>query len=266
MGTVSSRRFHAFPTLPSLLSLGDQMDSTLREMGFGYRAKFFSHTLPRLAELGGDGYLASLRDSATHTDSEVRARLCEFQGVGCKVADCVALFSLDRRNVVPVDVHVAAFARRDYAHVLQRDARRRKEDGETVLKKDENVRIGQAMAMHFGDYAGWAHSFLFAADLRKFQDEGKEEEAKEEEAKVALERKDEAVELTSSEPLEAAVESSKPIKPRKRSRSASPAPAPIVIKKEAKAAKIKLEPGPDAALCAQLGVLAHVRIRKKPRA
>ena len=37
---------------------------------------------------------------------EARASLMQFHGVGRKVADCVALFSLDQHAVIPVDTHV----------------------------------------------------------------------------------------------------------------------------------------------------------------
>ncbi len=37
--------------------------------------------------------------------------LIGFPGVGRKVADCVALFSLDQHGAIPVDVHVCACVR-----------------------------------------------------------------------------------------------------------------------------------------------------------
>ena len=40
--------------------------------------------------------------------------LTKFSGVGRKVADCVALFSLDQENTIHVDVHVQHIASRDY--------------------------------------------------------------------------------------------------------------------------------------------------------
>jgi 3-methyladenine DNA glycosylase/8-oxoguanine DNA glycosylase len=40
--------------------------------------------------------------------------LLRLRGVGRKVADCVALFSLDQAGAVPVDTHVWRIACRDY--------------------------------------------------------------------------------------------------------------------------------------------------------
>ena len=40
--------------------------------------------------------------------------LTKFSGVGRKVTDCVALFSMDQDNAIPTNVHVHHIARRDY--------------------------------------------------------------------------------------------------------------------------------------------------------
>jgi N-glycosylase/DNA lyase len=49
----------------------------------------------------------------------VQQQLMELPGVGRKVADCVALFSLDQTAAVPVDTHVWNIAIRDYAAYLR---------------------------------------------------------------------------------------------------------------------------------------------------
>jgi N-glycosylase/DNA lyase len=43
---------------------------------------------------------------------EIFDELLNFVGVGRKVADCVALFSLDKYDVVPIDTHVYQIAQR----------------------------------------------------------------------------------------------------------------------------------------------------------
>jgi 3-methyladenine DNA glycosylase/8-oxoguanine DNA glycosylase len=50
----------------------------------------------------------------------VQQQLMELPGVGRKVADCVALFSLDQYSAVPIDTHVLNIAIRDYAPQLRR--------------------------------------------------------------------------------------------------------------------------------------------------
>lgn len=59
------------------------------------------------AGVGTDEYLDGLREGKLEGGlEEARRRLMEFMGVGRKVADCVALFGLGWKEVVPVDTHV----------------------------------------------------------------------------------------------------------------------------------------------------------------
>lgn len=60
---------------------------------------------------GGVPWLLSLRGLPR---LEVRRQLLALPGVGPKVADCVALFSLDQSEAVPVDTHVRDICVRDY--------------------------------------------------------------------------------------------------------------------------------------------------------
>jgi len=56
-----------------------------------------------LEDKGGNDYLNSLRGKPL---ADCRKELTELHGVGNKVADCIALFSLDKADCVPVDTHV----------------------------------------------------------------------------------------------------------------------------------------------------------------
>lgn len=66
-------------------------------------AKYIVKTCKQLDELGGEAWLMELR---TKPLSEVQTALQQFSGIGPKVADCIALFSLDQHNAIPVDTHV----------------------------------------------------------------------------------------------------------------------------------------------------------------
>ena len=81
-------------------------------------------------------------------------------GVGPKVADCVALFSLDQVGCVPVDTHVIQIAIRDFDPALRN----------VSLTKSVHERVGNLFRDCYGPYAGWAHSLLFAAELPQFED------------------------------------------------------------------------------------------------
>lgn len=154
-GEVISRKLYSFPTLEAL---GTATDKGLREMGFGYRAPYLVETRDLLQELGGHDYLMHLR--TIRDADQVQERLIEFKGVGRKVADCVALFSLDQTEAIPVDTHVWHIACREYDPSLNEV----KSLTPTVYR-----RVGNLFRSRFSSHAGWAHSLLFVAELPSFK-------------------------------------------------------------------------------------------------
>jgi N-glycosylase/DNA lyase len=146
---------HSFPTADQLQSASEE---ELREMGFGYRAKYIIGSRDTLLTKGGLEYLLSLR---TKDCIDVQEELLEFSGIGRKVADCVALFSLDQSEAIPVDTHVQHIASRDFDPSVLGSA---KSITPTVYKK-----VGDLFRDRFHSYAGWAHSLLFVAELPSFR-------------------------------------------------------------------------------------------------
>ena len=146
-----------FPTLDTLATATEE---ELRGMGFGYRAKYMIETRDLLAECGGDDYLRKLR--ATSDPQTVQDELIKFSGIGRKVADCIALFSLDQDDAIPVDVHVQHIASRDYDSTVLGEA---KSITPTIYR-----RVGDLFRDRFANYPGWAHSLLFVAELPSFRD------------------------------------------------------------------------------------------------
>ena len=84
------QEFYTFPSLACLAGLHEQ---ALRDLGLGYRGRFVCETAASLQEKGGEAWLTALRQAGR---VECQKALLEFTGVGPKVADCVALFSLDQ--------------------------------------------------------------------------------------------------------------------------------------------------------------------------
>nr|QDO16337.1 N-glycosylase/DNA lyase [Lingulodinium polyedra] len=144
-------RLHRFPTLEALAAAPD---AALRKLGLGYRAAYVRGAASALLERGGRGYLQGLQRCQDRL--EVQRALCELPGVGPKVADCVALFSLCQHGCVPVDVHVWRIATRDYEPELR---------GARSLTPRVYEQVGEAFRRRFGAFAGWAHSLLFGAEL-----------------------------------------------------------------------------------------------------
>ena len=148
------RVVRAFPTI---LALGGAKEADLRALGCGYRARFLRESAIAIAARGGDDYLTSLRSQPRDA---VQNALLGLTGVGRKVADCVALFSLDKASVVPVDTHVWTIACRDYDATLV--------EAKSLTPRVYD-RVGDLFRMRFSDHAGWAHSLLFTAELPAFR-------------------------------------------------------------------------------------------------
>ena len=148
IATVDGVDYHDFPQAAALQH--DSLESELRGLSFGYRAKFLACTARAMANLPPD-YLISLRQLSYE---DVHLALTQFTGVGPKVADCVALMSMDKHDAVPVDTHVRQIAKRDYK-----------------VKSGNAEDIKSFFRTLWGPYAGWAHSVLFTADLKSFQTE-----------------------------------------------------------------------------------------------
>lgn len=146
--------FYAFPTVEQLEAADE---AALRAAGFGYRAKFIVGAVRDLkAKTGGaEAWLAGLRASANEV--AVVEELCSLPGVGPKVAACVALFSLSKPRLVPVDVHVLALAAKRYApHLRNRTA-----------SPAVHAEVQRAFVQLFGELAGWAHNSLFVAEVHR---------------------------------------------------------------------------------------------------
>ncbi|KAF0538399.1 DNA glycosylase [Gigaspora margarita] len=148
--TLNGQEYYDFPTLDKLVS--SNVESELRQLGFGYRAKYITQTAKFLTENYSDAekWLYSLRN----VDYKVaHSSLLKLSGVGPKVADCVCLMSLDKHNAIPIDTHVWQIAQREYGFNSK---------GST---KTLTSRLYEAIGDHFrnlfGDYSGWAHSVIF---------------------------------------------------------------------------------------------------------
>jgi N-glycosylase/DNA lyase len=148
---------YSFPSLATLHNKATEAD--LRgKCGMGYRAKYLIGTMNILHSRGGEKYLQDLRSVAD--PNVVQERLLEFPGVGRKVADCIALFSLRSVNAIPVDVHVWKIARRDYGAPKATTK---------TLTPTAYKAIADLFQERFPRYSGWAHSLLFVAELPSFR-------------------------------------------------------------------------------------------------
>jgi N-glycosylase/DNA lyase len=153
--------FYSFPSLEDLHKRATDQDLRTK-CGMGYRAKYLMETIKILKAKGGEAYLKEeLRNVSNPV--EVQKKLCEFCGVGPKVADCVALFSLRQDDAIPVDTHVWNIALRDY------DSEEISLSSILSLTPTNYQRVGDVFRQRFNNRAGWAHSLLFVAELPSFR-------------------------------------------------------------------------------------------------
>ncbi|KAF7267559.1 hypothetical protein GWI33_019228 [Rhynchophorus ferrugineus] len=152
---IDDKSYYAFPNVNALA--GNDIELKLRENGFGYRAKYISNSAAYIVSQGGQKWLDNLK---LMTYDECKKNLMSLMGIGAKVADCICLMSLGHLDAIPVDTHIYQIAARLYMPELKKQ--------KTVTDKIYNE-IGEYFRNLYGPLAGWAHTILFCADLKKFQ-------------------------------------------------------------------------------------------------
>ena len=129
---------HAFPT-PA--QLGEASESELRRLGLGFRAPYVAQA----AKMVLNGRL-DLNYLVRTSYPEAKALLMECPGIGPKIADCIAVFSLEKLEAFPIDVWV------------------RRALGEWYFPEQKTPpdRVLLEWAQdHFGRYGGYAQQYLF---------------------------------------------------------------------------------------------------------
>ena len=174
VGHIDDQPLHDFPRPEALAGAG--VESHLRELGFGYRAGYIAKTAKIVVNERPEGWLQSLCNSEDLGDNvdqkglpaggrgayrKAHEELLQLQGVGPKVADCVCLMGLGWGESVPVDTHVWQIAQRDYKFGKGKHK---------SLTKATYDAVGDHFRSLWGKEAGWAHSVLFAADLKTFSE------------------------------------------------------------------------------------------------
>ncbi|QRW26930.1 N-glycosylase/DNA lyase [Rhizoctonia solani] len=149
-GSPLNTAWHSFPPPKALAD--PSVETKLRELGFGYRAKYIQKTATMLCEKHEDP-MKALFELRRLSTSEARERLLELHGVGPKVADCILLMSLDKAEVVPVDTHVQQIATKMYGFKFQGKQPK-------AMNPKLYSEIASKFANTWGPHAGWAHSVI----------------------------------------------------------------------------------------------------------
>lgn len=139
VGELNGKEFYDLPS-PEVLA-GASLDD-LAPCRLGYRAKYLIDTAKMVAEEG----IESLERLGTDEVSSDEAfdQLRRYSGVGPKVANCIALFSLGKMDRFPIDVWVRKVMNRLYG-----------------MDEGDMKAMADFAAEHFGEYGGIAQQYLF---------------------------------------------------------------------------------------------------------
>lgn len=136
IGEYRGKKYYAFPTLEELSQASVE---DIRACQTGFRDKYIKGVVDYVKE-NNENVLFYRR---LNTDECIK-ELMKFNGVGPKVADCIALFGMQKYDTFPVDVWVKRVMEEFYV-----------EDNLSLPK------IRQFALEKFGDSAGFAQQYLF---------------------------------------------------------------------------------------------------------
>jgi N-glycosylase/DNA lyase len=145
-------------SLPTVEQLAAVSETELRGCALGYRAPYLRDTALAILYAGED--VGHLRDLSYE---ECLPSLLALPGVGRKVADCVALFSLDKPEAFPVDVWVRRAMRECYPRALRTYLPEWEEREGQALSGREHQAILRFAWERWGKLAGLAQQYLFHA-------------------------------------------------------------------------------------------------------
>ena len=137
IGTIEGEEYFSFPLASKLYGITAE---ELMESSTGFRGKYIVDAVNKYVE----GYFEEDKFQQM-TAFEIREKLMETKGIGPKVADCVILFSLGKRDAFPTDVWVKRVM--SYFYFNQQD---------TGIKE-----IHDFAYKTFGERAGYAQQYLF---------------------------------------------------------------------------------------------------------
>ncbi len=131
---------YSFPSAEILAGLNEK---DLLKQGCGYRSKYIIETSKDIKK----GY--DFNNLISMSLDDARNNLCKFNGVGKKVADCVLIYSLGRKDAFPVDTWIRKASINLFGKKLSDDLIRKRADEK------------------FGKDAALAQQYLFITEREK---------------------------------------------------------------------------------------------------
>jgi len=135
-GTAVEFDKKTFYLFPSKEDMADITEQELRDLKFGYRAKYIANFIHHYPEFF---------DKPPTDSQDLNVLLQSVEGIGQKVADCIQLFAFGDISVFPVDTWMEKFILKYYSHGQKLNIKQIREIGKRL----------------FGKYAGYAQEFIF---------------------------------------------------------------------------------------------------------
>ena len=145
VGMYKNERFHLFPQADIL---ADATESELLKCGLGYRAPFVKSAAQDIAT-----DRINFKSLAKSNYKITQDALISIDGVGCKVADCVMLFSLDKLDAFPIDRWTMQILNKYYSKKISLS--------ESTLTTKRYMNYHDMIVKYFGIYCGYAQQYLF---------------------------------------------------------------------------------------------------------
>ncbi|MDH2906596.1 MAG: DNA repair protein [Candidatus Nitrosotalea sp.] len=156
-GTRQEFEGHVSHTFPKVETLANASMKDLMECRLGFRAKYVKEAA-RAVNLGKIDF-AWLQKTDYRTALE---SLKKILGIGNKVADCIALFSLDKMEAFPIDRWTQRILLKYYKKFFNSVT-------EKPMTEKKYEKLHEEIVEYFGPYAGYSQQFLFKMerDLNK---------------------------------------------------------------------------------------------------
>lgn len=140
IGEYRGKEYFALPEPEQLASLSPEELAVCR---LGYRSPYLIETARQVLDMGGK---TAVEESLLRCENfeEATEKLREFQGVGPKVASCVALFGLGFFNAFPIDVWMRRVMHRLYG-----------------IDENNVAAMREFAKENFAPYGGIAQQYLF---------------------------------------------------------------------------------------------------------
>ncbi len=140
---------HELRTFPKAEILANATMKDLVDCKLGFRAKYVKEAAQ--AVNSGKIDFAWLKKTDYHTAIE---SLKKIRGIGNKVADCIALFSLDKMESFPIDRWTQRILLKYYKKFFDNIT-------EKPVTEKRYEKLHEEIVEYFGPYAGYAQQFLF---------------------------------------------------------------------------------------------------------